>query len=204
MNKKITVMKLTKKGDIRAFYWKSIKTTDLDNFLIVECNFLKKNKSLCCHPSWLWQLILLKFNFVYIRFRRRQRKRGNCNGKISVKNIFIYHCYRDVLLKKLEDFADRGVPNWNEHSAEIEAKNILTKMDRQKSHQYELIEQLKNQVPIQRPAQQYVTSYNLWYFSFSLTTSRSMLMTQGSRFCLKQSWSKSKKLFLRSWNRKWI
>lgn len=53
---------------------------------------------------------------------------------------------RDVLLKKLEDFADRGIPNWNEHSTEIEAKNILTKMDRQKNHQHELIEQLKTQL----------------------------------------------------------
>lgn len=53
---------------------------------------------------------------------------------------------RDALLKKLEDFADRGIPNWSEHSNEIEAKNILTKMDRQKSHQHELIEQLKTQL----------------------------------------------------------
>lgn len=53
---------------------------------------------------------------------------------------------RDILLKKLEDFADRGIPNWSEHSAEIEAKNIITKMDRQKSHQHELIEQLKTQL----------------------------------------------------------
>lgn len=53
---------------------------------------------------------------------------------------------RDMLLKKLEDFADRGIPNWNEHSNEIEAKNILTKMDRQKNHQHELIEQLKTQL----------------------------------------------------------
>lgn len=53
---------------------------------------------------------------------------------------------RDFLLKKLEDFADRGIPNWSEHSNEIEAKNILTKMDRQKNHQHELIEQLKTQL----------------------------------------------------------
>lgn len=53
---------------------------------------------------------------------------------------------RDILLKKLEDFADRGIPNWNEHSNEIEAKNILTRMDSQKSHQHVLIEQLKTQL----------------------------------------------------------
>lgn len=53
---------------------------------------------------------------------------------------------RDVLLKKLEDFADRGIPNWSEHSNEIEAKSILTKMDRQKNHQHELIDQLKTQL----------------------------------------------------------
>lgn len=53
---------------------------------------------------------------------------------------------RDVLLKKLEDFADSGIPNWNEHSNEIEAKSILTKMDSQKTHQHELIEQLKTQL----------------------------------------------------------
>lgn len=53
---------------------------------------------------------------------------------------------RDILLKKLEDFADRGIPNWSEHSNEMEAKNILTKMDRQKNHQHELIEQLKTQL----------------------------------------------------------
>lgn len=53
---------------------------------------------------------------------------------------------RDVLLKKLEDFADRGIPNWSEHSTEMETKSILTKMDRQKNHQHELIEQLKSQL----------------------------------------------------------
>lgn len=51
-----------------------------------------------------------------------------------------------MLLKKLEDFADRGVPSWSTHSNEIEAKNILIKMDNQKSHQHELIDQLKTQL----------------------------------------------------------
>jgi RUN domain-containing protein 1 len=53
---------------------------------------------------------------------------------------------RDILLKKLEDFADRGIPNWSEHSNEIEAKGILNKIDRQKNAQHELIEQLKTQL----------------------------------------------------------
>lgn len=53
---------------------------------------------------------------------------------------------RDILLKKLEDFADRGIPNWSQQSNEMEAKNILTRMDSQKSHQHELIEQLKTQL----------------------------------------------------------
>jgi RUN domain-containing protein 1 len=53
---------------------------------------------------------------------------------------------RDNLLKKLEDFADRGIPNWSEHSNEIEAKGILNKIDRQKNAQHELIEQLKTQL----------------------------------------------------------
>jgi RUN domain-containing protein 1 len=52
---------------------------------------------------------------------------------------------RDVLLKKLEDFADRGIPNWNENK-EAESKSILSKMDCQKNRQQELIEQLKNQL----------------------------------------------------------
>lgn len=53
---------------------------------------------------------------------------------------------RDVLLKKLEDFADSGIPNWSEHSNEIGTRNIISKMDSQKNHQHELIEQLKTQL----------------------------------------------------------
>lgn len=53
---------------------------------------------------------------------------------------------RDVLLKKLEDFADQGIPNYNEQNTEIGAKNILTNIDSQKNHQHELIEQLKTQL----------------------------------------------------------
>lgn len=52
---------------------------------------------------------------------------------------------RDTLLKKLEDFADRGIPNWHE-STDLESKSILTRMDSQKGHQQELIEQLKTQL----------------------------------------------------------
>lgn len=54
---------------------------------------------------------------------------------------------RDVLLKKLEDFADRGIPSYSEQKNEIVgAKSILTNIDSQKSHQHELIEQLKTQL----------------------------------------------------------
>lgn len=53
---------------------------------------------------------------------------------------------RDILLKKLEDFADRGIPNWSEQNGEKQMKTILTKMDCQKSRQQELIEQLKTQL----------------------------------------------------------
>jgi hypothetical protein len=50
---------------------------------------------------------------------------------------------RDTLLKKLEDFADRGIPSCPDI---YDSRNILNKMDHQKSHQHELIEQLKNQL----------------------------------------------------------
>ncbi|KAG5683011.1 hypothetical protein PVAND_012321 [Polypedilum vanderplanki] len=53
---------------------------------------------------------------------------------------------RDVLLKKLEDFADRGIPNFNEHNLDTSAKGILSKMDCQKYRQQELIDQLKTQL----------------------------------------------------------
>lgn len=99
---------------------------------------------------------------------------------------------RDLLLKKLEDFADRGVPNWNEHSAEIEAKNILTKMDCQKSHQYELIEQLKNQVFIAHQGPVFPSKI-ITYFCFSLMIWRSMLTIPGNQFCHKQSWLRNKR-----------
>lgn len=49
---------------------------------------------------------------------------------------------RDTLLKKLEDFADRGIPQANE----LGTGNILSKMDCQKMRQQELIEQLKTQL----------------------------------------------------------
>lgn len=49
---------------------------------------------------------------------------------------------RDTLLKKLEDFADRGIP-----STELyDSHTIVNRMDRQRSHQHELIEQLKGQL----------------------------------------------------------
>lgn len=54
---------------------------------------------------------------------------------------------RDALLKKLEDFADRGIPNFTEQQNELVGdKSILTNIDSQKSHQNELIEQLKTQL----------------------------------------------------------
>jgi hypothetical protein len=49
---------------------------------------------------------------------------------------------RDILLKKLEDFADSGIP----HPNELGTRNILSKMDCQKMRQHELIEQLKTQL----------------------------------------------------------
>lgn len=51
---------------------------------------------------------------------------------------------RDDLLKKLEDFADRGIPQHQEvgHTR----SNILCKMDSQKIRQQELIDQLKTQL----------------------------------------------------------
>lgn len=81
----------------------------------------------------LSSLMALTTHFAQVQFRLHQIVEAPENE-------------RDVLLKKLEDFADRGIPNWNEHSNEIKDKNILTKMDRQKSHQHELIEQLKTQL----------------------------------------------------------
>jgi hypothetical protein len=52
---------------------------------------------------------------------------------------------RDVLLKKLEDFADRGIPDYNEHRLDP-TNGILSKMDCQKFRQQELIDQLKTQL----------------------------------------------------------
>lgn len=83
--------------------------------------------------SLLSSLMALTTHFAQVQFRLHQISEAP-------------ETERDVLLKKLEDFADRGIPNWSEHSSEIEAKSILTKMDSQKSHQHELIDQLKTQL----------------------------------------------------------
>lgn len=54
---------------------------------------------------------------------------------------------RVQLLKKLEDFADRPIPNWAEKSTELlDSCNIMNKLDSQRNRQQELIEQLKNQL----------------------------------------------------------
>lgn len=85
------------------------------------------------HESLLSSLMALTTHFAQVQFRLHQI------SEAPEKE-------RDILLKKLEDFADRGIPNWSDHSNEIEAKGILTKIDRQKNHQHELIEQLKTQL----------------------------------------------------------
>lgn len=83
--------------------------------------------------SLLSSLMALTTHFAQVQFRLKQV------SEAPEKD-------RDIMLKKLEDFADRGIPNWTEHSNEIEAKGILNKIDRQKNHQHELIEQLKMQL----------------------------------------------------------
>lgn len=83
--------------------------------------------------SLLSSLMALTTHFAQVQFRLHQI------SEAPEKD-------RDFLLKKLEDFADSGIPNWSEQSTEMESKNILTRMDSQKSHQHELIEQLKTQL----------------------------------------------------------
>lgn len=83
--------------------------------------------------SLLSSLMALTTHFAQVQFRLHQISEAPEHD-------------RDNLLKKLEDFADRGIPNWSEHSNEMEAKGILNKIDRQKNAQHELIEQLKSQL----------------------------------------------------------
>lgn len=86
------------------------------------------------HETLLSSLMALTTHFAQVQFRLHQV-------------IEAPEKERDVLLKKLEDFADRGIPNYNENQKnEIGAKNILTNIDSQKNHQQELIEQLKTQL----------------------------------------------------------
>jgi RUN domain-containing protein 1 len=85
------------------------------------------------HETLLSSLMALTTHFAQVQFRLHQV-------------IEAPEKERDVLLKKLEDFADRGIPNYNENQNEIGAKNILTNIDSQKNHQQELIEQLKTQL----------------------------------------------------------
>lgn len=83
--------------------------------------------------SLLSSLMALTTHFAQVQFRLHQISEAPERD-------------RDILLKKLEDFADRGIPNWSQQSNEMEERSILTRMDSQKSHQHELIEQLKTQL----------------------------------------------------------
>lgn len=79
--------------------------------------------------SLLSSLMALTTHFAQVQFRLHQI-------------VEAPETERHTLLKKLEDFADRGVPQPNE----VDTRNILSKMDCQKMRQHELIEQLKTQL----------------------------------------------------------
>lgn len=81
------------------------------------------------HESLLSSLMALTTHFAQVQFRLHQI-------------VEAPEKERDDLLKKLEDFADRGIPQANE----FETRSIFSKMDCQKLRQQELIEQLKTQL----------------------------------------------------------
>lgn len=81
------------------------------------------------HESLLSSLMALTTHFAQVQFRLHQCLEAPEKERVE-------------LLKKLEDFADSGIPLPNDPSS----RNLLTKMDCQKSRQHELIDQLKTQL----------------------------------------------------------
>ncbi|CAO1399950.1 unnamed protein product [Diamesa tonsa] len=85
------------------------------------------------HDNLLSSLMALTTHFAQVQFRLHQISEAP-------------ETERDILLKKLEDFADRGVFNWTEQTSELDSKSILSNVDSQRSCQQELIDQLKTQL----------------------------------------------------------
>lgn len=81
------------------------------------------------HESLLSSLMALTTHFAQVQFRLHQI-------------VEAPEKERDDLLKKLEDFADRGIPE----PSDVGTRNILSNMDCQKMRQHELIDQLKTQL----------------------------------------------------------
>lgn len=107
---------------------KNIFSVYFSDFHIEEMENLQEE-----HDNLLTSLMALTTHFAQVQFRLHQISEAP-------------ETERDILLKKLEDFADRGVFNWTEQTSELDSKSILSNVDSQRSCQQELIDQLKTQL----------------------------------------------------------